>query len=491
MNLSEFPALDVIQQSDSYTWNSILLLKQRVLNFYFGLSRDNPYESVEKPLSALLFELKSSIRINRQIDGLNNMSETSFHFLRVLYLMIGHTRDIYVGRGERDLAYHMIYVWYQYFPVLAIYAFHQFFHGSDEDMYGSIKDLIYFPDYIRGFSKRGDSFLDICVKRINRQIQADPESILHWIPSESSSKGWLFDLMALDWHGIDFFKNVSLRLMNKMCMNYRKEISSYKRLYSGREINNRYANKGFCKENGVFCKNKDLGKYVKLIACSQKICPASSSSKKNILWINKKWSNILAEYYFFLISPTVPLIDISIEMSDSELYSAIGIACFIAYKSGIHRILLMSHVPIWIVIDNSMDFISNVLKILSECKHRTMCNYASCISLVHSSQIFSNFDVSILLLSNFHFLKRKFRFNELHNIRLVFWNIGSSYQNILPFYDSNILMISGTSLSVVRFMDSLYHSKCDSYDFLCKIMDDRRFQKLSDYFNLFLDSYLK
>jgi hypothetical protein len=296
-------------------------------------------------------------------------------------------------------------------------------------------------------------------------------------------------LMALDWHRIDFLKNISLRFMNKICMNFRKEICSYKQMYS---LRGKWGDVPGIERRGVFCKNKDLGKYVKLIASSQKNCAKSSSLKKSILWINQKWSNILAEYQFFRMSPTVPLVDISIEMSDSELYSAIGIACFIAYKSGIHRVLLMSHIPIWIVMDNSMDFISSVLKILSECKDRTMCNYLSSISMVHRSQILSNFDVSILILSNFHFLKRKFRMNPIYkNVRLLFWNIGSSYQNLLPFYDPDILMISGTSLSVVRFMDSLYYSKCDSYDFLCKIMDDRRFHKLSTYFNIFLDSYSK
>lgn len=489
MNSSEFPILEkakywTSEDWDSNKWYSVLHLKQRVLNFYFALARDNPHESVEKPLSALLFELKTNIRR----DGPDN-STASLYILRILYLMIGHTRDIYVGRGERDLAYHMIYVWYQFFPVLAIYAFHQFFSsGGGEDMYGSVKDLVYFPDYIRRFSKHGSSLIDICVKRVNRLIRSHPESILHWIPSENSSKGWLFELFAMDWHNIDFSTHVSILGMNRICMNYRKEIAAYKRSCNQRNYGV-FCNNGISHNNGIFCKNNDLGKYVRIIAS---LHPDSlDSSLKNILWINKKWSNILDEYYFFIVSPTVPLVDISIEMSDSELYSAIGIACFIAYKTGIHRVLLMSHIPVWVAIDNSMDFVSNVLKILAECKYRTMCNFASCISLIHTSQILTNFDVSILILSNFHFLKRKFRSNCKKNMNFVFWNVGSSFQNILPFYDSNILMISGTSLSVIRFMDSLYHSKCDPFYFLCKIMEDRRFQRLSDYFDLFLDSCSK
>lgn len=455
---------------NSIQYNTDFYFKQDILNFYFGLSREDPYESVEKPLVSLLSRLKQNLLRDGYIH-----SECSLHFLRILYLMIGHTRDICVGRGERDLSFHMIYVWYQYFPVLAIYAFHQFFSLKD-NMFGSMKDLVYFPDYIRKFCKRGNCLLDICVKTINRNLKKNPECVLEWIPSERSSKGWLFELLAMDFYGVDFYDNISIRYMKKISMKYRKMLGEYKQ---EKQYN---ITESLKKTESVLCKNKDLGKYVKIIVESER-----SSSKKDILFINKKWSNIISEFEFVKVVPSIPMVDISLEMSDSELYSAIGIACLIAHKTGIQRILLISHIPIWIVIDNTMDFISMVLKIWNECKDRTICNYQYAIFMIHHSQILSNFQVSIIILSNFHFLKRKYRENYNKNIKTIFWNVGMSSQNILPVSNSEILLISGNSLSVIRHLDFLYIDfyGIDSYDFLCKIIEDTHFQKLGEYFDYF------
>lgn len=463
----EYPPLN---NGDVNEYNNISHFKQDILNFYFGLAREDPYESVEKPLHSLLSALKTSILRDGYIH-----SETSLHFLRILYLMIGHTRDISVGRGERDLSYHIIYVWYQYFPILAIYALHQC-SSNHEKQFGSLKDLVYFPHYIRKFSKKGFSLVDICVKRINRILKTEPETIVKWIPNERSSKSWLFDLLAIDYYGIQ--ENVSIRYMNKIAMNYRKMISQYKNVHS--------KTKSLHHSKPILCKNKDLGKYVKLIVESH-ASPFSEIPKKNILWINKKWRNINAEFEFVKILPSIPMIDISLEMSDSELYNAIGIACVIACKTDIHRILLMSHIPIWIIIDNVADFISMVLKIWDHCKERTACNYRSAFFLIHSSQLLSNFDISLIVLSNFHFLKRNFRENFNNRIKIVFWNIGNSYHNILPLCNSDLLLISGNSLSAIQYLDSLYVDfyGIDSYDFLCKIMEDNHFQNLGDYFDYF------
>ena len=468
---TEFPYLNNNNYKDNKDSNWIPIFKQDILSFYFGLAREDPYESVEKPLISLLSTLKKNILRDSYLH-----SEDSLQFLRILYLMIGHTRDICIGRGERDLSFHMIYVWYQYFPVLAIYALQQFF-ANGEHKYGSMKDLVYFPNYIRKFSKRGDCLLDICVKMINRNLKMDPGSIIQWIPSERSSKGWLFELLAKDFFGVDFYDNISIRYMNKISMNYRKMIEQCKKTQY-----NVFHNKSLEKSNGVLCKNKDLGKYVKLIVESQKV-----SSKKDILFINKKWRNIVAEFEYVKIVPSIPMVDISLEMSDSELYNAIGIACLIAHKTGIQRILLMSHIPIWIIIENTMDFISMVLKIWSKCKERTICNYQYSIYMMHHSQVVSDFQFSIIILSNFHFLKRKYRENYNQNIKTIFWNVGTSHHKILPLCNSDILLISGKSLSVIFHLDSLYIDfyAIQSYDFLCRIMEDNHFHKLGEYFDYF------
>jgi hypothetical protein len=43
------------------------------------------------------------------------------YFIFLIKLII-YTRDIFVGKGERDLTYMMIYTLYTQFPILAIYT---------------------------------------------------------------------------------------------------------------------------------------------------------------------------------------------------------------------------------------------------------------------------------------------------------------------------------------------------------------------------------
>ena len=53
--------------------------------------------------------------------------EQTIERLRTLFLMIPYCRDIYRGKGERDLSYRMIYAWYQVFPILTLKALHLWF----------------------------------------------------------------------------------------------------------------------------------------------------------------------------------------------------------------------------------------------------------------------------------------------------------------------------------------------------------------------------
>jgi hypothetical protein len=71
-------------------------------------------------------------------------------FFILLYKMIGYTRDMYSGKGERDLAYVMIYVWYKYFQIPALFSLHFLTKPIDgEYEYGSWKDIKYFCQYCK------------------------------------------------------------------------------------------------------------------------------------------------------------------------------------------------------------------------------------------------------------------------------------------------------------------------------------------------------
>ena len=75
-----------------------------------------------------------------------------------LYRMIGHTRDIIMGKGEYTLTYMQIAVWYEFYPDAALYALEKCVNPPSESetpgsqsqshQYGSWKDIKYFCQFL-------------------------------------------------------------------------------------------------------------------------------------------------------------------------------------------------------------------------------------------------------------------------------------------------------------------------------------------------------
>ena len=121
----------------------------------------------------------------------------------VLYKIIGLTRDMVDGKGEYALAYMQVFVWYEFYPALALFALDKFVLLDKEHPYGSWKDMKYFCNYVR-MKTNNDShpLIDYACELIIRQIRIDQESdnkalVGKWVPREKSHKfGWLFIILA-------------------------------------------------------------------------------------------------------------------------------------------------------------------------------------------------------------------------------------------------------------------------------------------------------
>ena len=85
--------------------------KSLVTQFFYQLNRTNNAEDIETQLHYMLstftFEEDASI-------------------LLMLYKIIAQTRDIIAGKGEYNLAFIQLAIWYQYYPDLTMNAFKLF-----------------------------------------------------------------------------------------------------------------------------------------------------------------------------------------------------------------------------------------------------------------------------------------------------------------------------------------------------------------------------
>lgn len=344
--------------------------ENQICELYFLLHRNNIHE-IGSRLTLLLRSLKT---------------DSNMCYLKTLYLLIGHVRDIYFGHGERDISYIMIYVWYKFYPVLAIYAFHQFVLGDCP--YGCWNDIKYFCKFISRISDKGihDPLIDIAVSCANNQLLLDMSmehsfgvsNLCKWIPRENKVK-WLFDKLVIDWFSrFDIYNNLVISDQKKL---YRQMIvSNCKRVFTIKNIfqsisNGSFKDVAYDHSNGgrsYFYDNVFIGTYIKsAIDIISSFSNVDFDTYSEAIWLNKKWCQMVSAFFDNTCYGGIPVVDISADISNESLYHSIGFACLIAIKSRLFRILLVSNTPIWIEFTNSDSICAIVHKIWSFCTCRS------------------------------------------------------------------------------------------------------------------------
>ena len=141
------------------------------------------------------------------------MNHPNTIYLSKLFKLIYYTRDIVCGKGNRDLAYMMIYVWSKHHLLMAKTALKSFvsfegFASAAEKPYGSWKDLKYFCNYVMKMNNNvKEPIIQYAIELICDQIREDYDCVVYggtnislcarWTPRETSRKfGWLFKLIA-------------------------------------------------------------------------------------------------------------------------------------------------------------------------------------------------------------------------------------------------------------------------------------------------------
>jgi hypothetical protein len=428
--------------------------------------------------------------------------------------LIGYVRDIYFGHGERDLAYMMIYIWYKFYPVLAIYAFHQFVIGDFP--YGCWNDIKYFCKFISLISDKGihDPLINIAISCANHQLLIDMNDSIQisnlskWIPRENKIE-WLFEKLVVHW-----FRNFDL-LHNYSSLSYKKKmyrqmiVSNCKRcldnaatianifqsVNNGKGIINNMYKKSIIDSTHVY-HNVFIGTYIKTaISIIDNFNFKNSDSIIHFdtcieaIWLNHMWCQMLS-FFNDTCYGGIPVIDISADISNESLYHAIGFACLLAIKSGIFRILLVSNTPIWIEFTKSDSICSLVDKIWSYCRYRSGSQFSVSFHLLMDA--FSKISIINTSVKLFIFSQR-FLFDWNHfamclgnKCSFVFWNIGNDCSHIKGdfFMDDHkeILFVSGFNTAL--FSKFYSNNLTGSYEFLLDSLHSQRYKRLSDYFDV-------
>jgi hypothetical protein len=132
-SMNQFPALSPMTNDTKYFEENIVLC-------YYNITRHQDTKEFANFFDHLLSSLKKEIEMD---------SHSFFPYLCLLYRLLGQSRDCMMGKGEHEITYCMLAIWYKYYPVLAIFALHSFVKPIEENQpYGSWRDIKYFCDYL-------------------------------------------------------------------------------------------------------------------------------------------------------------------------------------------------------------------------------------------------------------------------------------------------------------------------------------------------------
>jgi len=401
-------------------------------------------------------------------------------YLSCLYCLIGYSRDIICGYGERDLSYRMLYVWYSVFPILAIYALHSFVlclndTGIEGSLpYGSWKDLKYFCRDISKVSARGrnDSLICSMISLVNRELENDSgcgAAIAKWIPKETGAFSWVFDRLVLDRDPENGHKGYAKKAFRLM-------VSSMKK-YDGA---NSVVDKMGC--HTEYYDKVFIGDYVRGVL----------SADGADIWV-EKWGKLCRS--FSSIDGAIPILLLTADLTDEQLRHMIGYVCLLSRSY--HRVMIFSTVPIWLDISlYKGDIVGLAGYLWASCLDmRTRIDWDSCVSFLLdgiscSSSSFSSSSMKLFFFGSYFDFGNLFRLRGM-GIMSVLWKIGGEFQ-IVPNDDiRGFVFLSGKTAAIMRYFYKVYYDG-NPYSWNYNILYGPRYRRLRDYFGMFIEnSYSK
>ena len=222
-----------------YGWSNSI--REKILQFSFQVTRTD--ENGIKNLQVVLKELLRVLKYKQDLSS----DEVSKAYLKMLYIMIGQTRDIIDGKGEYALSYMMIYTWHEFYPELAVFALKCLVDLGDKSIhqYGSWKDIKYFCRYVKAQTHdETHPLIQSAISIINIQLRKDMDNTENntdeknnnislaakWVAREGSSFDWLFIHLATDYFS-EYIRTAHTPVSHakavlKCKTHYRKMISS-------------------------------------------------------------------------------------------------------------------------------------------------------------------------------------------------------------------------------------------------------------------------
>ena len=404
-----------------YGWSNNI--RETILQFSFQVTRTRNEEELKKLQYILKKSLLPSLSNNIVSQPTNSFVWLlSRECLAILYKIIGNTRDIVDGKGEYELAYMMIYTWYDFFPELSMFALKCFVDLGDNKLhqYGSWKDIKYFCKYCECLeNNKRHPLIKYAIHLLNEQLRKDilakkDEDISlagKWAPREKSGFGWLYEDFATDYFK-DFLATANTpdrkrKAILKCKTEYRKLLSGLNKRIDTLQIKqcehnwaainfNKVTSISIAKQKKAFLNVKvdgsvrypddedriecaehfkdrikkavtgELemkGKHVSMADFTQQAINLlrinTYNNQDEIDLLNSQWRDNATQNG--ALNNMIAMVDVSGSMDGEPMNVAIALGIRIAEKSTIgKRVLTFSSSPKWVNLEGCQDFVSAV-----------------------------------------------------------------------------------------------------------------------------------
>jgi len=495
-------------------------LIQKITHFTFQLCRktsDPPYnlEHLSQLLNTILLSLKEYIFMSDYQEEINKY----LLLLIYLYKLIPHTRDIYIGKGERDLTYQMMMVWYKIFPKLAIYAIETI---CSCHRIGSWKDAKYLCHHTKYHTNllsedQKQKLIVHIVKYMNQELYKAIHSenqnqnmslISKWIPREKSKFGWLYESLVKNW--IEEYETQNpTQITTHHYKIYRKIISNENRKRLAGSITPIQPS-----ENSLVIQSKykskiyDLGDLCRFVEKERK-CQTKTIEKNTEIW-NKIQENIYSKIQeqecCFL-----PILN----MHSNNLLDGIAISILLSEISSIpNRIMvhdkIQSH---WISLEKQRTLFDKIIEIqkytlpipsLSTRNYNLETNHKNnqiippieCIirTIIETKLPPEKIEkMCIIIISDFsqsthlhNTIKYIFHLNKIYKLPcIVYWNISNIIVPNMPCLPDtpNVIFLAGASSSNFDYLlEQMIHPiPITPFDSFQNRINNEKYQKFETY----------
>jgi hypothetical protein len=481
-----------------------------------GENGHNEYSWVEndckESMTQFFFQLvRKANHLEPKLDSLIQSCKSSPYHLSLLYRMIGQTRDIIAGKGEYQLTYMMLYVWYKHYPELAKYALKSCVVSADDEEppFGSWKDIKYFCKYCH---ERGnaDEFIDYAIELLCDQITTDNVQFMlngenakislaaKWSPRESSSFKFIYNKLVAR-----FCKVKTLNLNNAHKKKFRQTISKLNKhldtlqikqcgntwsaidFHHVTSISMNKQKKAFLKEtnedrtqcaahfkehitNAVNGSGKEVkGKRIGMEQFTKEALSIINDPNSEPLLLdllNSQWRDNSSQMASHL-GNMVAMVDVSGSMEGDPIHAAIALGIRIAETSALGpQVLTFSQQPSWVRFQPEQPFVEKV-RILKKANWGMSTNFYAALDLILGSMIQNGVsqDMVLVILSDmqmnqaftenatlYQTIEMKYQQHGFQMPHLLFWNLRATSGFPTLSTQPNVSMMSGFSPALLN-----------------------------------------